>query len=231
MNKYLKIAIQVGSVLLIGVLSIWLTSFVSNRFSKDEKTKEEIIKEVVKEIIIRRPTCASTLESFAELKKSGQTVTVVNDLSSYAESGMFVKSKTVAVKTGGTGSQVACGYLFVRAHTNIGALQEKWEHPYIRPGEFGGHIVVSNSISDNVVDKESQILFNLSDISYRDTLASTETRKADWAALLNVTDRIRFDIALNTTNQTGVISEVSIVYKCWNPETGKEIMDCRLTVE
>lgn len=231
MNKFFKIATQVGAVLFIGVFSIWLTSFISERFSKDEKTKEEIIKEVVKEIIIRRPTCASTLESFAELKKSGQIVTLVNDLSSYAENGMFVKSKTIAVKTGGTGSQVACGYLFVSAHTNIGPLQEKWEHPYIRPGEFGGHIVVSNSISDNVVEGDSQMLFNLSDISYRETLASTETRKADWVALLNVTDRIRFDIALNTVNRAGVIDEVSIVYKCWNPETGKETTDCRLMVE
>lgn len=58
-----------------------------------------------------------------------------------------------------------------------------------------------------------------------DTLLS-----ADWAALLNVSETVKFEIALNTNNQFGFIDELSIAYKCWNPATGEENTGCKLDI-
>ncbi len=230
MDKFKKVFAQVVVILLIGALSIWITSFFSDWFNND-KTKEEIVKEVIKEVIIKRPVCQNTTESFVELKKVGQTVTLASNFKSYGIDGAFAYSKTVIVKTGGSGSQVACGYLFMKAHTGSGSLQLKWEHPYVRPGDFGGHLITDNAISTNVIDNKTELLFDLSQINYYEKLDIPEHRKADWVALLNVTDRIECNLALSTTDKKGNLDEISIIYKCWNPETGKETTDCRLSIE
>ena len=76
----------------------------------------------------------------------------------------------------------------------------------------------------------TEILFNLNQINYTEMLLS-EARKADWSALLNVSDRTRFDVALSTSDQGGIIDDVSIAYQCWSPETGQTAHDCQLVAE
>ena len=67
-----------------------------------------------------------------------------------------------------------------------------------------------------------------SELKYNNT---SEIEKADWAALFNVTNKIKFEIALNTTDPRGTLDEVSIAYQCWSPETGQITHDCRMEVE
>jgi len=228
MDKTLRIIGQVGAILLLGVFSIWVTSFFTNKFSNG-KSSAEIVKETISEVIIKRPVCPSTTDEYNNLRKTGQTVIIAKDFNSYAANSEFVKTKIVTVETNGTGSQVACGYLFVRAHTNNGQLQQEWEHPYIKPGQFGGHMLTNNAITNNVVRGKTELLYNLANIKYHEKLNLQEIREADWVALLNVTNYIQFNIAFNTTNITGILDEISITYKCWNPETGKETNDCHLS--
>jgi len=103
--------------------------------------------------------------------------------------------------------------------------------PYIKSSQFGGHIITDNAILNREVEKKTEFLFNLSKINYRVENNSLEVRKADWVALLNVSDRVELEIALNTADKTGVLDEVSIAYQCWSPETGQPTTDCQLTVE
>lgn len=225
MKSYPKVAVQVFIILAIGIGFVWLSS----SFSK-QKPQEEIVKEVIKEVILKRPSCPNTSEYFTELKNAGQIVVLAKNLNSYGIDGNFVKVKRTIVKSVGSGSQIACGYLYVKAHVAGRALQEKWEHPYVKPDEFGGHLIIDSAIVNKGEAGATELIFNLGNINYTEILSS-ETRKADWAALLNVSDRTTFDTALSTTNESGIIDEVSIAYQCWNPETGQTTHDCRLITE
>ncbi len=227
MHNYFKALLQVAVILTVGIGSIWLASLL---IEKEEKP-EEIAQEIIKQVILKRPNCPDVSTSFMELKDKGQIVTLTKDLNSYGADGFFINKKFTIVKSTGSGSQVACGYLYIKAHAKDRPLQRQWENPFIRPGQFGGHIVYENAISDKDFEKKSEFLFNLSNIAYKETLDSPETRKADWASLLNVTDKILFEIALNTTDSSGTIDEVSIAYQCWNPETGQTTSDCRLMLQ
>ena len=47
--------------------------------------------------------------------------------------------------------------------------------------------------------------------------------------LTNVTNKVKFNIALSVEDRGGIIEEMRITYKCWNSETGKETYDCQLS--
>lgn len=223
-TKYITIAVQLLLIFGLGVAAIWITSLF-NRGTSNEK----IIKEVVKEIVLKKPSCPDTTDAFNALRDSGQIVVLAKNVNSYGENGFFVNLKTTVIKSTGSGSQIACGYLFVKAHgSNSRPLQVQWENPYVKPGQFGGHLQTENSIIPQDDGKVSEFLFNLSKINYR---LEGEIRQADWAALLNVSNKIEFEIALNTTDKDGTIDEVSIAYQCWSPETGQITNDCRFSVE
>ena len=221
-NRYLKVVVQLIFILGLGLLAIWVTSLFNRTNSK-----EEIVKEVTKQIILRRPTCADTSDSFATLPN----VILASNLNSYGENGLFVNQKISVVKSVGSGSQVACGYLYVKAHAGSRPLQLKWEHPYVKPSQFGGHIVTDNAILNREIDGKTELLFNLSKIKYWEDNNTPDIRESDWASLLNVSNRVKFVISLNTIDKAGIIDEVSIAYQCWSPETGQKTTDCQLSVE
>lgn len=227
METKIKAIIQIVSILIIGLASMWFASL----FTK-ETSSEETIREIVMEVVLKKPSCPDTFDEFSKLRESGQIVTLAQDLNSYGENGRFVNPKITVVKSSGSGSQVACGYLYVKAHGEDNRpLQIKWEHPYIKPGQFGGHLETETSIIPLQDGKAGELLFNLAKINYKIANVDVAIRKADWAALLNVSDRIEFEIALNTVDKAAVLDEVSIAYQCWSPETGQITHDCRLSVE
>ena len=202
----------------------------SSSFNK-EKPSEEIVREIIKEVVKHKPTCQNTSDYFAGLKQNPDSfVVLAKDFKSYGANGLFTNIKRTVVKSPSSGSQIACGYLFVKAQSGGRPLQQQWQHPYVKPGQFGGHLSLKNTIVNIEKENTTELLFNLSNIVYTETLSS-EVRKADWAALLNVSDRTDFDIALSTTDPDGIINEISIAYQCWSPETGQITQDCRLSVE
>ena len=227
METKIKAIIQIVIILAIGLVAMWFASL----FTKED-SKEDIAKEIVKEIVVKKPSCPDTTDTFNTLRNSGQIVTLVTNLNTYGENGAFVNPKITVIKSTGSGSQIACGYLYVKAHGKDGrALQVQWEHPYVKPGQFGGHLETRDSIIPQVDGEAGEFLFNLSKINYKLANSDTEIRRADWASLLNVSDRIQFEIALNTIDKAGILEEVSIVYQCWSPETGQITHDCKLSVE
>jgi len=210
-----------GAVALLGIVT---------RPKQTVEVPPSTITEVIREVVRKKPSCPNTSDYFNELKSAGQIVVLAKDFKSYGANGLFTNIKRTIVKSSGSGSQIACGYLFIKSQTGKRPLQQEWEHPYVKPGQFGGHLILDNAIVNADKDEATELLFNLSNIVYTEQLSS-EIRKADWAALLNVSDRTDFDIALSTTDPGGVINEVSIAYQCWSPETGQITQDCRLSVE
>lgn len=177
--------------------------------------------------------CSEDFTSYSTLVDTGKKVSLIQGKKSmFAEDGKFVNSEIVITKNETDKSKVACGYLFVKAGTDSGALRT-WENLYINPNDFGGHISPKNQFGPGDGNNYSAYLFSLNKISYWKNLsdhARGVVSDADWAALLNVSKTVSFIVALNTEDKSGFIEEMSIAYKCWDPTTGKENSDCSLSV-
>lgn len=167
--------------------------------------------------------------------KAIKNLTLLNNKSSYGVNGSFAGHEyTVSLKRTGLKSQIACGYLFYRVSTGNKPIDQEHEGLYMIPTnsrQFGGHILPDekSAISINEVNNKTEFLIPLNSIPY-DGTSRTNIKQADWASLLNVTDQINFDIALNTISTFGYVDSVEISYKCWNPQTGQETNDCNLEV-
>jgi hypothetical protein len=148
----------------------------------------------------------------------------------FASGGDFINTQVVITKSETATSKIRCGYLFVSAGTNKGALVPAWEDVVIYLDIYGGHLIPDNAIWVNNGALSSQYLYSLDKIQYWDTHFRNNIISTDWASLLNVSNTIKFTIKLNTENQTGFIDNVSIAYKCWNPITGDENKDCKMKV-
>lgn len=222
MQKKLKIAVQIIGIVAIGSASILLASLVSN---PKENNPVSI-------------NCPLDTSSYQVTKSKHDLVLSPDGWYSYASvsgDGGFAGNKKVNIKISGS-SQIVCGYLHYVIDINnaplentnlvtlvMGAVDTYWGL------QFGGHIypqdkssIISNSATS------TDIIIPLNSISY-DGTADTNIQVVDWVSLLNVSNKINFGIALNTTSKTGRIDSVDIAYKCWNPQTGKETDDCSLS--
>lgn len=226
-KKYFFGFLQVAFVLLIGLGTIWVASYITG----DRNKSSEIAQQVVQQIIIKRPVCPDTSADFSNLVNEGQVITLAQDLNSYGSDGVFQNEKIVVVKRSGSGSEVACGYLYAEVSIAGRPMQEQYENIYVKPGEFGGHILDNNAIVDKSDSTKTELLFDLSNMTYREGLSTSEIETADWASLLNVSDKVSFDIGLNTTDSKGKILKLQLAYRCWNPDSGKETNDCQLSVQ
>ena len=181
-------------------------------------------------------SCSPNFLSYQKLiEDTSRVVKLINERKiMFAKNGGFINSQIVITKNETQESRVACGYLFVRAGTVTNGSLQSWENVYINPDNFGGHINSEDHFGLGDSSHYSEYLFSLSKIKYwknRAERAKGNLSSADWAALLNVSDRVTFIIALNTQDTTGFIDTLSIAYKCWNPETGEENSKCSLKVE
>ncbi len=197
---------------------------------------EEIVKEVIREkkILITQPQCERKLLAYEFLKENGQLIRLVEKRSSYASYGNFVGNINSTIHISGNG-EVACGYLYIRVSKSGKSLNEKWDSIYVNPHGFGGHLLRSKSIIKSENNSFTEVLFLLDAISYLPGLPySPEAQNfkiADWVNLLNVNSEIKFNIGLSAEDIGGLIEEISIAYKCWNPATGDETQNCQLSLE
>ena len=178
-------------------------------------------------------TCPKDVSAFEDLRKRGGQIVdlIAESTRMFAANGRFVNPQVIVTKNETKDSKVACGYLYVKVHTDSGSLRD-WENLYINPDNFGGHIDKSNQFGIGDGNNFSEYLFSLSDMKYWKTRNTRgDIRSADWSALLNVYEKVTFEIALNSQDRSGTIDKMSIAYKCWNPSTGEENSGCKLNVE
>lgn len=227
MNNFFKALIFVA----VAIGGIIVSTLIANHFR--EPVPVEIVPNsgTSAQVVL----CPKDSSGYEALPKD-QIVKLINKKTrAYAANGRFVKPIIILAKRGGLGSEVACGYLYIKTGTeSVGPLRD-WENIYINPNPlesnpYGGHIVKDKSISSKDGDLFTEILFSLDNISYRTNKDSKEVKSANWAALMNVSDIIEFYISLNTEDRSGFIEEISIGYRCFNPETGRETHDCRFEV-
>lgn len=206
-------------VFFVGVIVFWKLVVIPN-------------KEAGRPTVLTIPTCEKTEAEYKELVEKGQSVILTKDQWSYAVSGRFVGEKTVIARRGG---EIACGYLFVQAQKGKFPLDNRYDSIYINPQGLGGHILRSRSIDLGAEATTTKVLLSLDSVSYLPKVPynpeSQNFEVADWVKLLNAASKIEFNIGLSTLNQGGMINEVIIAYKCWNPTTGDETTDCQLSVE
>lgn len=180
-------------------------------------------------------TCpADSLSYNTFIKNDGKTAKLIDGRKSmFASDGRFINLQKVITKNETKESKVACGYLLIRAGTELSGALQSWENVYINPNNYGGHINSENQIGMGDAREFSEYIFNLNEIQYWKTRAHRSRgslSSADWASLLNVSEEVVFEIALNTNDRSGFIDEISIAYKCWNPTTGEENKVCELEV-
>ncbi|TAK04935.1 hypothetical protein EPO33_02970 [Patescibacteria group bacterium] len=235
-NKFLKVLGQLLAVVVIGVLFVVVSTSILKFVSTPEEGKiREVVREVVKEerVVVAPPSCDKTFPEYEDLVKRGQSLKLADNLASHGEGGEFVGSVKLVVQIGGK-DDVACGYLYIRASRSGHPLDQKYESVYVNPHEFGGHILLGRGILASSNDKYTEALLPLESISYLPGLpfdpSAKDYRIADWSKLLNVNSHVTFNIALSTTDRRGLVENVTLAYKCWNPTTGEETNGCQLSV-
>lgn len=231
MNDYKKVTFLFVGALLFVFSAVFGSALIDKviKSASGEPTPTPILITQKYEAI----TCPKDVSAFEDLrKKEAQIVDLIaKSTRMFASNGKFINSQIVITKNETKDSKVACGYLFVKAHTDNGSLQD-WENLYINPDNFGGHIEKSNQFGIGDGNNFSEYLFSLSEMKYwKSRNTRGDIRLADWSALLNVYEKVTFEIALNSQDRSGTIDKMSIAYKCWNPVTGEENMGCRLNVE
>jgi len=225
MNSFLRGLGYFGSALVFVLAAVYLSSFIGGN---QEPTTEPTTP---------RPsvTCSADFLSYQKLIENPKHIVSLIDEKKvmFAENGGFVNSEIIITKNETQKSKVACGYILIRAGTLTNGSLQSWENVYINPSGFGGHINSENHIGRGDSREFSEYLFPLNKIRYwktRTERAKNNLSTADWGVLLNVSDTVEFNIALNTEDKTGFVDELSIAYKCWNPNTGEENNDCSLQV-
>lgn len=202
--------------------------FLSKWINGDSKpiTSTTTIPEIIERKMV---SCPPDRLSYSTVSQNVKLID--KETAMFAENGKFANPQVIIAKSETSDSKVACGYLFVRAGTKSNGALQDWEDVYINPNSFGGHIISKSAISINDGENYSEYLFSLDRIPYWATSERKSVLNADWAALLNVSNEVKFDIALNTNDKTGFINEIAIAYKCWNPKTGEENTGCKLDVK
>lgn len=222
MKEFFKALGYFAAALIFVLSAVFLSSKINPGKSENKKTDRTFV------------VCPENFNSYSELIKNPENVAVLigKKTTMYAENGQF-NSKFIITKIETESSKVACGYLFVSAGTESNGALQNWENLYVNPNNFGGHINSSNNIGPGD-GSTSQYLFPLSKMNYwktRADRAQNNLLSADWGVLLNVSEKITFEIGLNTNDKTGFIDKFLIAYKCWNPETGEENNECEIVVE
>lgn len=210
------------------IFTVWLSAWLNKSTGVLEKDSDVLPATVV--------TCPPNSLSYNEFVKGvhKELYLINEETKMYASGGKFINLEKIVSKSETKESKVACGYIRIITGTEDFGPLRSWENIFINPNGFGGHIDSINQIGLGDAEKYSEYVFPLSKISYWNTRADRvkgNQSEADWASLLNVNEKITFEIALNSQDRTGFIKEVAILYKCWDPATGKETDKCSLKVD
>jgi hypothetical protein len=225
-----KTIIQSATVLVVAIVLLiaarWIGSWGQN---SQKPSPSQPTASSTQPTITPMVSCPASILSYTQtsqdIKLIGQRVV------SYASDGHFMHPQVVIAKSDTSTSKFACGYLFIRAGTKTNGALQSWEDVYVNPNTFGGHLDKTNAFSAIDGNYYSEYYYSLNNIKYWPNSARKSLFSADWAALLNVSNQITFEIDLNTNDSTGFIDEVSIAYKCWDPATGLQNNGCQLTVQ
>lgn len=214
-----------ASALIFVLSAVFLSSLISKWQLGEQKTTPPLATRLIVD-------CPNDFSSYEKVTKR---LKLVENIPSFGNPDGSFTGKTVSIKRTGLKSQVACGYLFYRVSVGDKPIEQKYANLYMgavdsRGGvQSGGHVLPDKNVEivNRNTNGKTEILLPLNSITY-DGTERKNIKQANWISLLNVSDQIDFQVALNTAEQSGKIDLVEIAYKCWNPETGEETQDCSL---
>ena len=237
-NNKTKLLGTLMTTMVISGLFIVVVSFAVKAifFQTSDQGVREVVETVIeeKEIILRAPKCDRSFAEYKNLVDKGQSISILENKYSYASTnGKFAIDYNKKVRREG---EVACGYLYVKASNGARSLSYDYDSIYINPQELGGHLLRPRSIEmEETKENKTEVLFPLSAVPYLPNVPYNPTAQnfeiTNWVKLLNSSQKIKMTIALSTMSQAGLIEEVRIAYRCWNPDTGKEVHDCQLSLD
>ena len=151
MNNFVKALIFVAAA--IG--GIIASTLIANRF------KEPVPVEIVpNNENVQVVLCPKDFSGYGALPKDQVVQLIDKKTRAYAANGRFVNPTIIIAKRGGLGSEVACGYLYIKTGTeSVGPLRD-WENIYINPNPYGGHIIKDKSISSKDGEKIYHLPFD-----------------------------------------------------------------------
>lgn len=226
----MKPIFQFTGILLVGAVVIISTILLANLI----KEPEVVEKIVEKPVTLKAPECPEDFRVYQELIEKGQSIQLLENARSYASQERFAKDYEITLNRSGD-DEIACGYLYVRAAKNGESLDKKYDSIYVNPQGLGGHILRPKSISIiNPIQNTTEILLQLRSVSYLPNIPyqpdAQNYRVTNWVKLLNAVDQIVFHVGLSTQDVRGIIEDLRIAYKCWNPEIGEETRGCQLSI-
>ncbi|MFA5080314.1 MAG: hypothetical protein WC472_01675 [Candidatus Paceibacterota bacterium] len=159
-----------------------------------------------------------------EYKNSLKKIEIVSNFKNTTKNGLPVTDIREKIKINGSLKQ---GYVYVRASVDNGKKLTKNDDIYLKIGgqlngghkEIGGHLIAEKSLEVPSSEKYTEILFNLSDVKYKESYLdkTDEVISGDWLNFLNK-GNIDFILAFSSTAREGNIEEISFYYECNNAD-------------
>lgn len=203
------------------IVAVILITLISNLGSDSDKLEriEKDVEEVKK-----------TLSPYEDKNKLLRTQIVYNFTNSAKggeQTGSFQKKIIVS-------SNIGKGYLYVKASADGKALKAGEDDVYVKIygvlvgqyQEFGGHLIESKSLSTPKSENATELLYNLSDIKYKESYKQSDVEiiSGDWLKMFN-TGNTQFIVGFSSTEKIGVIEDLSIYYECGSEK------QCSITVQ
>ena len=211
----------IGAVFLMvvffaGIIVFWNVALIPSK-SSESPSKSKIV------------DCPSDYDSFASTTKK---ITLLENMPSNGANGIL-KGYVVSLERTGLTSEIVCGYLLYDISFDSKPIEQKFMSLLMNPSgsKLGGHIWPDENRGAIIQEKGdyTEVLMPLTMITYDGTSKQT-IEQSDWAALLNVSNKIDFDIGLSADTPDGKINLVQLAYKCINKDTGEQTEICNLKV-
>lgn len=203
------ISLLVG--LLAVVVAVLLIAIINNNFGLNKDSQLEKIQsdtEKIKKIVV-------PYEYKNQLQK-------VNIIENYKNTTIGGQPRTFFTKQLITNGLFEQGFLYVKASANDRSLLRN-DNIYVKLTdvtqgqyhEYGGHLIKTKSLETPKSDSATELLYDLSDIKYKETYLDTdvEVLSADWLKLLMEGENQKI-IGFSSTIEKGTIIELSFYYKC-----------------
>jgi hypothetical protein len=218
--KFLRALGIFGAALVFVLAAVFLSSKIEKTDNNDEVENQTAQEKI---------TCPNDFASFASTTKK---VSLIENKPSNGAKGV-AKGYKVTLKRTGLTSDIACGYLSYKISFAGRPIEQDYMSLSMKPtgSQFGGHIIPDEKRGALIgeVDSKTEVLMPLDTITF-DGLERNPIKEVNWAALLNVTEQIEFEIALSADTPLGNLDSVEMGYKCINKETRRATEDCNLEV-
>lgn len=204
--------------ILIGIIAIAIGYSILGFIDKIlNKNKVNDVQQIAQDVKIIKENLSPY-----EYKNTLEKIEIING-NGFNNSSIKNKPTNIFEKQIQINGQFLNGYLYAKVSADKQPLT-KWSDLYIKISrsinnnveEYGGHLITSKGLETPRNENYTEILFNLSDIKYKESYKDTDINSisSDWLKLLNTNEGESKIISFMSTTGEGEILELSIYYEC-----------------